>query len=184
MLKNERIDVIRIRFLISSNGIYRTFSYCAYRIRYQVFVIMSFCKEVNGTRKISAGAIELFKGNIQADQQTTETTDKRNVSFLMEQIKEKDNLIHQQRTEIEELTKQIKELQQHILTQAERTTAVLEKQSQLQENFQILLGQQQRQMIEQQSQSVVQPCQPVEQPVEQPTEKKRKTLFRRLFDTD
>ena len=146
--------------------------------------LLSFCKEVNGTRKISAGAIELFKGNIQVDQQTTETTDTRNPSFLMEQIKEKDNLIHQQRTEIEELTKQIKELQQHILTQAERTTAVLEKQSQLQENFQILLGQQQRQMIEQQSQSVVQPCQPVEQPVEQPTEKKRKTLFQRLFDTD
>ncbi|MBO5106173.1 MAG: hypothetical protein J6C29_04680, partial [Clostridia bacterium] len=81
-------------------------------------------------------------------------------------------------------TEQIKGLQEHIITQSAATTDILLKQSQLQENFQILLGQQQKQL-----QSVSTPVstvetveQPIEQPVEQPIETpKKKGFFSKIF---
>lgn len=77
------------------------------------------------------------KVELNQDQETT---------YLLEQLKEKDRLIQEQQQTIKDQAEQIKKLQDHIISQATETTEILKKQSQLQENFQILLGQQQQQL--------------------------------------
>lgn len=77
------------------------------------------------------------KVELDQDQETT---------YLLEQLKEKDRLIQEQQQTIKDQAEQIKKLQDHIISQATETTEILKKQSQLQENFQILLGQQQQQL--------------------------------------
>lgn len=117
------------------------------------------------------------KVELNQDQETT---------YLLEQLKEKDRLIQEQQQTIKDQAEQIKKLQDHIISQATETTEILKKQSQLQENFQILLGQQQQQL---QAGTKETPVETVETTVKQPedervekVEPQKKTgFFSRLF---
>jgi len=66
--------------------------------------------------------------------------------YLLEQIQAKDDTLQKQERTIDELRRQIDTMQSHILEQSTAITSILQKQGQLQENFQILLGQQQKQL--------------------------------------
>ncbi len=139
-------------------------------------------KTINGVKCLSAAAIDLFTTPAveQPKAEKVDYEDKQSIKYLLAQLEEKDRLIQQQQKTIADQTEQIKGLQEHIITQSAATTEILVKQSQLQENFQILLGQQQKQL---QSFSTVEAVeQPVEQPIEQPVETpKKKGLFSKIF---
>lgn len=159
--------------------------------------LLPFSKVINGKKCISIAAAELFNQKTQEltqgepGESTDERQDKEIVSYLMMQLEEKEKLIQQQQATISEQSSQIKELHQHIMTQSSAITDILQKQSQLQENFQILLGRQQ-QMIE--AASTVEKTEDVDQLVEQPTgqiveitsseqeQKENKGMFRRFFN--
>lgn len=143
-------------------------------------------KTIDGVKCLSSAAIDLFSAPAveQPRAERVEVEDKQSIKYLLAQLEEKDRLIQQQQQIIADQTEQIKGLQEHIITQSAATTDILLKQSQLQENFQILLGQQQKQL-----QSVSTPVstvetveQPIEQPVEQPIETpKKKGFFSKIF---
>lgn len=142
-----------------------------------------FCEYINGRKCIAVSAIDLFTGSQKAAEPTEEEThappppskqpanDSGSMNYLLLQIAEKDKLIAQQQEIIADQAAQIRELQSHVLKQSAATTEILQRQSQLQENFQILLGQQQKQIEAFSSVSTVETgVKPVEQPVEQPIE--------------
>lgn len=133
-------------------------------------------KVEGGKTLIAASAINLFtQAKASAAAETKENAFAS--SFLLAQLAEKDNTIKQQQATIEALTEQLNGLQAHIIAQSASITDILQKQSKLQENFQILLGQQQKQLQE----SSLTTEQPVEQPIEQPVETPKKGFFSKLF---
>lgn len=100
-------------------------------------------------------------------------------AFLLEQIKNKDKLIA-------ELQTTIQEQQKHILELSQKLTAIIEKQNDLQSNFQILLAQQfDFKGLSTGSATVQQPVEKVEQPVEikepEPQQEPKKGFFKRFF---
>lgn len=168
-----------------------------------------FCEYINGRKCIAVSAMGLFIGSQKAAEPIGEETvpppplkhhvnDSSSINYLKQQIDEKDKLIAQQQETIADQAAQIRELQSHMLKQSAATTEILQRQSQLQENFQILLGQQQKQIEAFSSVSTVETgVKPVEQPVEQPIEiadvkednpvntehpSKKRGLFSKLFN--
>ena len=146
-----------------------------------------FCKIVDGKKVISAAAAELFNPvtvNGQEQKKDFERTNKDSFNYLLLQLSEKDKIIEEQRITIKEQQEQIKQLQDHIITQSTATTEILKKQSQLQENFQILLARQQTAI---ESHASVSTASTVEQPVEQPVESTaeqpgKKSWFSKFFN--
>lgn len=106
-----------------------------------------YCKHINGVICINVSARALFINDKGNDIENIS----QDISYLLSQLEEKDKIISSQQKIILEQTEQIKNLQNHILSQSVATTEILQKQSQLQENFQILLGQQQK-LIQESSQ--------------------------------
>ena len=108
-----------------------------------------YCKTDRGRKIIDPAALDLFNPVEQP------LNNRDNLDSTAEQLREKEEQITRQREEIQDLKKQIAELQAHVLEQS-RTLAealtnqtaalsdMLEKQSRLQENFQVLLGQHQK----------------------------------------
>lgn len=174
--------------------------------------ISKYCKVIDGKQCIAQEAMSLFGVAQPAKRQKqehtvpgAEETRVENVDFLLEQIREKDALILNQQSTIERQVVQLKELQTHIMEQSTTLAKMLDKQMKLQENYQILIAQQQRltadsstgqkqdiQPVEQPNnqveQPVVQPIQPVdnggEYPVEEPIypeKPKTENFIRRFF---
>ena len=116
---------------------------------------------------ISVAALELFNGSkpLNTEKPGESKPDKETVAFLMTQLAEKDKLIAQQQAMISSQAEEIQGLHSHIIEQSVAQTEILRKQAQLQENFQILLAQNQKLML---GGSTVES---VEQPVEQPVVK-------------
>lgn len=146
--------------------------------------INKYCKVIDGKQCIAKEAMSLF-GVAQPARKTAqeketgtvpgaEETRVENVDFLLEQIREKDTLILTQQSTIEQQVVQLKELQTHIMEQSATLAKMLDKQMKLQENYQILIAQQQRLAAggstgqKQDVQPVEQPDSQVEQPVVQP----------------
>lgn len=158
-----------------------------------------FTRTEAGKRLIDRAALDLFSPQEDPGQPQAEAQDK-------------DREIERQREEIQDLRQQVKTLQSHVMTQsteltrlADKLTEILTQQGQLQENYQILLGQHQK-MLEgisahfnapgavstddnQVEQPVDTPVESVEQPVDskktasrQPEpERKRPGFFARLI---
>lgn len=152
-----------------------------------------YVKEINGIKCISLSAIGLYQQPTEPTVEPTEQPHKPTVEsadsikYLLAQLEEKDKLIHQQQATIDSQNSQIRDLQNHIIEQGKELTEIVKKQSQQQENFQILLAQQQAKSIEKTSHST-QPT--VEQPVEQQVENevepcaeqpKKKSFWQRIF---
>jgi len=110
-----------------------------------------YCKTEGGRRLIDLVAVELF--NPKNNRGTTGPQVEQRL--IADQLQEKDEMIERQREEIQGLKAQIADLQGHVIEQS-RTLAdaltnqtaalsdMLDKQTTLQENFQILLGQHQK----------------------------------------
>ena len=97
-----------------------------------------FTKSEAGKRLIDRAALELFSVQEHPEQPQPEAPDK-------------DREIERQREEIQDLRQQVKTLQAHVMTQSTeltrltgKLTEILTQQGQLQENYQILLGQHQK----------------------------------------
>ena len=133
-----------------------------------------YLKIIDGRKCLEVSAIELFQTTpgLSTQSSTVETTkDKQSINYLMLQLQEKDRLLAQQQDTIKDQLAQIKELNAHIIDLSKAQTEILRKQSQLQENFQILLGQQQKQLAEFSQVSTVEKVQqPVDGPVVKPSE--------------
>ena len=133
-----------------------------------------YLKIIDGRKCLEVSAIELFQTTpgLSTQSSTVETTkDKQSINYLMLQLQEKDRLLAQQQDTIKDQLAQIKELNAHIIDLSKAQTEILRKQSQLQENFQILLGQQQKQLAEFSQVSTVEKVkQPVDEPVGKPSE--------------
>ena len=133
-----------------------------------------YLKIIDGRKCLEVSAIELFQTTpgLSTQSSTVETTkDKQSINYLMLQLQEKDRLLAQQQDTIKDQLAQIKELNAHIIDLSKAQTEILRKQSQLQENFQILLGQQQKQLAEFSQVSTVEKVQqPVDEPVVKPSE--------------
>lgn len=160
--------------------------------------IRKYCKVIDGKQCIAKEAMSLFgvaqPAKRPEQEQATgtvpgaEKTRGENVDFLLEQIREKDALILNQQSTIEQQVVQLKELQTHIMEQSYTLAQMLDKQMKLQENYQILIAQQQRltaggstgqeQDIQPVEQPVVQPIQPVDNGVEHRVEKEAGFLHR------
>lgn len=167
--------------------------------------INKYCKVIDGKQCIAQEAMSLFgvaqpEKRPEQEQATgtvpgAEKNRVENVDFLLEQIREKDALILNQQSTIEQQVVQLKELQTHIMEQSATLAKMLDKQMKLQENYQILIAQQQRlaadgstgqkqdiQPVEQPDnqveQPVVQPIQPVDNGVEYQVEKEEGFLHR------
>ena len=167
--------------------------------------ISKYCKVIDGKQCIAQEAMSLFgvaqPARRPEQEQATgtvpgaEETRVENVDFLLEQIREKDALILNQQSTIDQQVVQLKELQAHIIEQSATLAKMLDKQMKLQENYQILIAQQQRltsvgstgqkqdiQPVEQPDnqveQPVVQPIQPVDNGVEYRVEKEEGFLHR------
>lgn len=143
-------------------------------------------KTIDGVKCLSAAAMDLFLSPAveQPKEEKVDFADRQSVKYLLAQLEEKDRLIQQQQQTIADQTEQIKGLHEHIIAQSAATTDILLKQSQLQENFQILLGQQQKQLnsVSTPVSTVETVEQPIEQPVEQPVENpKKKGFFSKIF---
>ena len=123
-----------------------------------------YLKIIDGRKCLEVSAIELFQTTpgLSTQSSTVETTkDKQSINYLMLQLQEKDRLLAQQQDTIKA----------HIIDLSKAQTEILRKQSQLQENFQILLGQQQKQLAEFSQVSTVEKVkQPVDEPVVKPSE--------------
>lgn len=133
-----------------------------------------YLKIIDGRKCLEVSAIELFQTSpgLSTQSSTVETTkDRQSINYLMLQLQEKDRLLAQQQDTIKDQLDQIKELNAHIIELSKAQTEILRKQSQLQENFQILLGQQQKQIAEFSQISTVEKVQqPVDEPVVKPSE--------------
>lgn len=160
--------------------------------------ISKYCKVIDGKQCIAQEATPLFgvaqPARRPEQEQATgtvpgaEETRVENVDFLLEQIREKDALILNQQSTIDQQVVQLKELQAHIIEQSATLAKMLDKQMKLQENYQILIAQQQRltsvgstgqkQDIQPVEQPVVQPIQPVDNGVEYRVEKEEGFLHR------
>ena len=133
-----------------------------------------YLKIIDGRKCLEVSAIELFQTTpgLSTQSSTVETTKvKQSKNYLMLQLQETDRLLAQQQDTIKDQLAQIKELNAHIIDLSKAQTEILRKQSQLQENFQILLGQQQKQLAEFSQVSTVEKVQqPVDEPVVKPSE--------------
>ena len=162
--------------------------------------LAQYCRTITGKQCIRATASELFNRELNEFTPPTEAPEghrTENTKYLISQLEEKDRLIQAQQTTIASQTEQIQNLQAHIMEQSTAMTEMLKTQAKLQENYQILIAQQQkmleerREQVENDTVSTVENVeQPVEQQVEQPvdglegnnTERKpRRSLFRWLF---
>lgn len=150
-----------------------------------------YVKEINGVKRINSSAIGVFQP-IQPDIQPTNSTVEQQVEtaynsdFLLAQLAEKDELIKRQQDTISQQNTQIQDLQRHVVEQAKELTEIIKKQSQQQENFQILLAQQQAQQAKSIENTGVSTNSTVEQPVEQQVEREveqpiKRTFWQRLF---
>lgn len=79
-----------------------------------------FCEVVDGKKRISEDALKLFAGEVQS-------------AGKDETIRQKDEIIRQK-------DEQIAELQKHIMEQSIKITELLEKQTQVQENYQLMVA--------------------------------------------
>lgn len=146
-----------------------------------------YVKEINGVKRINSSAIGVF----QPIQPTNSTVEQQvetayNSDFLLAQLAEKDELIKRQQDTISQQNTQIQDLQRHVVEQAKELTEIIKKQSQQQENFQILLAQQQAQQAKSIENTGVSTNSTVEQPVEQQVEREveqpiKRTFWQRLF---
>lgn len=145
-----------------------------------------YVKEINGVKRINSSAIGVFQP-IQPDIQPISTVEQQvetayNTDFLLAQLAEKDELIKRQQDTISQQNTQIQDLQRHVVEQAKELTEIIKKQSQQQENFQILLAQQQAQQVKSIENTGVSTNSTVEQQVEREVEQPiKRTFWQRLF---
>ena len=145
--------------------------------------LVPYTKVIGGINCIEITACELFNrstDDLNPPTKPPESHSRDNYNYLLLQIAEKDKLIEAQQGTIAGQTAQIETLQAHIMEQSKRTTELLEKQTKLQENYQILIAQQQKQLETMKKQeetdtvsTVETVVKPVEQPVEQPGENQK-----------
>lgn len=162
--------------------------------------VAQYCRVINGRQCILSTASELFNRELNEFTPPTEAPEAPrpdNTKYLISQLEEKDRLIQAQQTTIASQTEQIQNLQAHIMEQSTAMTEMLRTQAKLQENYQILIAQQQKLLEEHREQpetttvsTVENVEQPVEQQVEQPVDeligtatqpKPRRSFFDRLF---
>lgn len=131
-----------------------------------------YIKTIDGSKRISMAATALFQSSSPGDSNQREP-EPSNVSYLLKLLESKDKTIAQQ-------AEQIKDLQSQLFKQADSLTEILKTQTRLQENFQVLLGQQQRRLEGENSvEPVEQPQENVEQPVD--SMPKKNSIFSKFF---
>lgn len=135
-----------------------------------------YAKEISGKKVINSTGLELFPFTATKSPQKrqTESQDKQSLAYLLGQLDAKDRVIATQTAKIDELQKQIIELNKHLIEQSSKITDALQEQSKLQENLHILLARQLAPI--EQPQTVNEPLIEVEPQTEQPpkAEKPRK----------
>ena len=134
-----------------------------------------YVKTIDGSKRISLAATALFQSSspVDSNQCSQQEPEPGNVSYLLKLLESKDKIIAQQ-------AEQIKDLQSQLFKQADSLTEILKTQTRLQENFQVLLGQQQKRLEGENSvEPVEQPQENIEQPVD--STQKKNSIFSRLF---
>ena len=98
-----------------------------------------FVTVIQGQKHISSEAISLFSSKPSVNEMNNQLSDRNTIAFLMEKLdrKERENAVLQDL--ILEQGRQITVLQEHIVSQSMELTEIIRRQSQLQENFQVLL---------------------------------------------
>lgn len=131
-----------------------------------------FVKTFDGVKYLSVQALQNF--NSMKDSKNC-TSDLSTIEELFQQLESKDKTIEMLQNTVQQQLTQIENLQSHIIQLSTAQTDILNKQSQLQENFQILLGHQQQQLKTAQTIETTN----VEQETEEP---KKQGFFSRLFN--
>lgn len=174
--------------------------------------LASYCEEIDGRKCISLDALDLVGKSIKSSGESTvkqgssqvEMDGKsskeldRKVDLLALQIEEKDKLLQKQQDLIYKQQEQMRTLQEHIMVQSTEMVKLLSKNTQLQENYQVLFDRIQKRealgrtmesddskvenTVNQESSQVEQvvDCQ-VDSQVETPKTEEKKSFWRKIF---